>query len=575
MTTFLNALRYAFDSSGYSNIFLKVKQIKILEALYQQRDVVAVLPTGYGKSVIFHVLPFLLEYGKRETNGTTAVIVIAPLNSLIDDQICSLRKRGINARDLRGDLCDGNRDDAASRSVRSGNIAASDPDTDSSESEQAEPFNQNLDDMCNDCRILFAHPEQIVSKNVLLQEYQERIVACVIDEAHLIDEWGQEFRPDYSKLCRLASLFPCAPILALTATAPKKTRDMLVKSLNMKAPVTVIGALDRQNIFLCKSKRKPSKSGSKSFEEILRPIANDLKKQLVDFPLTIIYLPLKWCGFAFNYFVDILGKESYYPTTSAGNPEHCLFAQYHSPQTDAMKKMILEQLTDPCYDLKTIRVIFATVAIGLGVNIPDVRQIIHVTVPRTLESYYQQIGRAGRDGYPARAYLYYNGTDIASNKPGLTDEMREYCLLRSGCMRKYIMNYLNSDTSCDISKHECCSNCAEICQCSKCIPVQYLTCTTENLHSSFDESSVPKPVRVVSDSKRREIKERLQAYRLGLCDKIFGGIDLRTGFTLALIKDIVANCEYIENENDILSSYPVWEESHAENIMNIIKQCTQ
>ena len=431
LTNFINAIRYALDLSGYSIIFLKVKQIHILEALYREKDVVAVLPTGYGKSIIFHILPFLFEYRERNfmnSSRTNAIIVVAPLNSLIDDQISHLRKRGIKAAIL------------CQRDVKSGGhsstlSSSSESDTNSEGDEQPKHFHQSdLQDSNDKCRILFAHPEKVVSRNRLLESYQGQIVACVIDEAHLIEEWGHEFRPDYSKLCRLASLFPSAPILALTATAPKRTRDLLVENLHMKSPVIVIGNLNRDNIFLHKSKRKPAKTGSIAFEELLSPIANDLKKQLISYPLTIIYLPLKWCGFAFNYFVDILGEKSYFPTTSAGDPKHCLFAQYHSPQTDAMKTMTLEQLTDPKYKNKTIRVIFATVAIGLGVNIPNVRQIIHMTVPRTLESYYQQIGRAGRDGYPAKAYLYYNGTDISVNKPGLTDEIREYCLLSGVCI---------------------------------------------------------------------------------------------------------------------------------------------
>lgn len=476
-----------------------------------------------------------------------------------------MRKKGIKA----AVLCHSERD------VKSGHsstlFSCSDSDN-SSEDEQDKHFDRSemQQDSCDDCRILFAHPEKVVSKNRLLDSYQDRITACVIDEAHLIEEWGHEFRPDYSKLCRLASLFPSAPILALTATAPKKTRDLLIESLHMRTPLIVIGNLNRENIFLHKDKRKPAKTGSTGFEELLRPIANELKKQLIDFPVTIIYLPLKWCGFAFNYFVDTLGEKSYYPTTSAGDPKHCLFAQYHSPQTDAMKTIILEQLTDPKYEIKTIRVIFATVAIGLGVNIPDVRQIIHVTVPRTLESYYQQIGRAGRDGYHAKAYLYYNGTDIAANKPGLTEEMREYCLLSGGCMRKYIMNYLDSDTSCVFNcKHECCSNCASLCRCFECLDEEKpLTCEPKN------QTTAPKCVRTVNTSERIQIKEMLKAYRLSLHDK-FGSIDSRTGFTLALIDDIVANCDYIENEDDLLESYPVWDDSHAEMIIRIInKVCT-
>ena len=148
-----------------------------------------------------------------------------------------------------------------------------------------------MQDSNDKCRILFAHTEEIVSRNRLLESYQDRIVACVTDEAHLIEEWRHEFRPDYSKLCPLASLFPSAPILALTATAPKRTRDLLVENLHMKSPVIVIGNLNRDNIFLHKSKRKPAKTGSIGFEELLSPIGNDLKKQLINYPLTIIYLP--------------------------------------------------------------------------------------------------------------------------------------------------------------------------------------------------------------------------------------------------------------------------------------------
>ena len=573
LTNFINAIRYALDLSGYSIIFLKVKQIHILEALYREKDVVAVLPTGYGKSIIFHILPFLFEYRERNfmnSSRTNAIIVVAPLNSLIDDQISHLRKRGIKAAIL------------CQRDVKSGGhsstlSSSSESDTNSEGDEQPKHFHQSdLQDSNDKCRILFAHPEKVVSRNRLLESYQGQIVACVIDEAHLIEEWGHEFRPDYSKLCRLASLFPSAPILALTATAPKRTRDLLVENLHMKSPVIVIGNLNRDNIFLHKSKRKPAKTGSIAFEELLSPIANDLKKQLISYPLTIIYLPLKWCGFAFNYFVDILGEKSYFPTTSAGDPKHCLFAQYHSPQTDAMKTMTLEQLTDPKYKNKTIRVIFATVAIGLGVNIPNVRQIIHMTVPRTLESYYQQIGRAGRDGYPAKAYLYYNGTDISVNKPGLTDEIREYCLLSGVCMRKYIMNFFDADSPCGLSKHECCSNCASFCECFECL--------TESRRSFMESPESPAQtlvrtqrtlIRQVSAVERAEIKERLKTYRLSLYDNIFGSIDVRTGFTLALIDNIVANCDYLGNQEDVLESYPVWDASHAKMIINIINDvCT-
>ena len=198
--------------------------------------------------------------------------------------------------------------------------------------------------------------------------FQERIFACVIDEAHLVEEWGREFLPHYGKLAQLASLFPNTPFLILTATAPKHTQETIKISLHLSNPHVIIAYLNRPNIFIAVAKRL-SVSSEESYESILLPIAQKLKEALVHYPLTIIYLPLKWCGYAFKLFMEELGDRSYFPCDNV-SPKNCLFAQYHSPQTEQRKQEILSQLQGSD-TLGVPRVIFATVAIGMGVNITN------------------------------------------------------------------------------------------------------------------------------------------------------------------------------------------------------------
>ena len=234
----------------------------------------------------------------------------------------------------------------------------------------------------------------------------------------------------------------------------------------MRNPFEVVGSPNRVNIFYEKVFRVGPDIDA--YENILEPIAENLLVQKVDYPLTVVYLNLKWCGFAYRLFERILRSEQYYPQDAHPIPENRLFSQFHSPQTVTMKEQILKELASTSPKL---RVVFATVAMGMGVDIPSIRHIIHIGLPHTVREYMQETGRAGRDGLYSTAVLHYNNRDIAINRKGISEEIRDYCRLDSFCMRKYLLDCLdaNSGAKGQLVGHLCCSNCKLVCECSDCI----------------------------------------------------------------------------------------------------------
>lgn len=278
---------------------------------------------------------------------------------------------------------------------------------------------------------------------------------------------GSHFRKDYSNLAMLCATLPTSPVVALTATASKTDIVAIKESLNLRNPVEITANPDRPNIFYEKVFRRSR--DLEFFEELLHSMAteHELKKKKLDYPLTIMYLQLKWCGFAFKYLSKHLGNEQYYSENAEPIPENRLLARYHSPQTIAIKRQILSELSSPSSKL---RVIFATVALGMGIDVPSIRHVIHVGPPQSTREYFQETGRAGRDGKQATDVLHYNNHDIALSRQGISDNVREYCkLIDNKCLRNFLLgclDFYNNITK--VASHDCCSNCKTYCNCSEC-----------------------------------------------------------------------------------------------------------
>ena len=184
-------------------------------------------------------------------------------------------------------------------------------------------------------------------------------------------------KKDFKDLSALKAFFPTVPVMALTATAPSQMLKKLKHSLSLKTDCKVIAANpNRSNIYLEKKVRMSNHHGYEGFDQILVPIANDLALQRERYPMTIIYLKLKYCGYAYGLFERILADKQFVGETK--DPSGRLFAQFHAPQTKRMKKSIISEIKE---ENSRIRVLLATSALGMGVNALYVEHIIHISPP--------------------------------------------------------------------------------------------------------------------------------------------------------------------------------------------------
>jgi len=325
-------------------------------------------------------------------------LVVSPLLSLMKDQVDDLNLRGITAAAYTGTLT----------------------------SREREEIERQLKD--NTLRLLFLSPEKCMQPNFLksLSRFPVRLIA--IDEAHCISAWGHTFRPEYRQLSRLKQHFPDVPTIALTATAIPEVRADIARHLGLSEPGEFVGSFNRTNLrYAVVPKEKPM--------ALLLACINRHRKES-----GIVYC------FSKKKTEDLARDLRKYGYSAIA---------YHA----GLPKTVREKVQDD-FLYGRVRIVCATVAFGMGIDKPDVRYVVHYDLPKTVESYYQETGRAGRDGRDSECLLFYSPEEYGTLRSMIEhdasderqvriavrklQEMVDYCET-TGCRRKYLLNYFGEE----------------------------------------------------------------------------------------------------------------------------------
>jgi ATP-dependent DNA helicase RecQ len=334
--------RVAAERLGFGR--LRPGQLDAIAAAVAGRDVLAVLPTGAGKSAIYELAGLL---------RTGPTVVVSPLIALQDDQLAHLRDSGLSAIVLNS---------TQSSHARAEALAAS----------------------CGADEFVFVSPEQLTNTETREALRRARPGLFVVDEAHLISQWGQDFRPDYLRLGAHADALGAEARIALTATAAPPVRDEIVRRLGLRDPEVVIGDFDRPEIYLSVHHVGSAQEKQREVERA----ASELEGS------GIVYATTRAGAQAVKDALDTAGHD---------------VALYHAGLPTATRREAMEAFLDG-----SARIVSATVAFGMGIDKADVRWVLHADPPGSLDAYYQEIGRAGRDGNSAHARLVYRQADLAT-----------------------------------------------------------------------------------------------------------------------------------------------------------------